>query len=309
MIPSQDAILLLTFGAPETSADIEPFLAHVARSRRIPAARLKDVARHYGAIGGRSPLNDITRRQAEGLRQQLAASGAPARVYIGQRHWHPWIEDTLRQMREDGVHEATAIILAPHHCEASVDRYWQAVAEARAKIGATAPLIRFIGDWHDHPLFIEAIADRVNALWCDWTAERRRRVCCIFTAHSIPARMAEESPYTRQLARTAALVSARLGIHDWTLAYSSRSGDPQEAWLEPDVCGIMAPLAERHVQDVLLIPIGFVADHVEVLYDLDIEARQMAESVGIRLHRAPTVGDHPAFLRMLAQLVQPQVAS
>ncbi len=293
-----DAIFFVSFGGPDKSADILPFLETVTRGRGIPRERVIAVAAHYEHIGGRSPINEITRRQAEALRAVLAKAGDRRPVYLGQRNWHPFLEETLAKMRDDGVRRATGFITAPYRSEASLERYVQAVEAARAKLGAGAPLIEFVEPWFDHPSFVDAIAARVREKECPVGAE------WVFTAHSIPCGMAKESTYVSELRETASLVAARLGIKDWRLVFTSRSGDPRSAWLEPDICKVIAADAARGVRDLILIPVGFVADHVEVLYDLDVEAKAAADAAGVRLHRCETVGDHPAFIAMIADVVR-----
>jgi len=300
---SVDAILFVSFGGPDKPEDILPFLEIVTRGRGIPRERLAGVAEHYQHIGGRSPINEITRRQAEALRGVLAKAGDRRPVYLGQRNWHPFLEETLTKMRDGGVRRATGFITAPYRSEASLERYVQAVEAAREKIGAGAPVIEFVEPWFDHPSFIDAIAARVREKEYPAGAE------WVFTAHSIPCAMAKESAYVSELRETASLVAAKLGIKDWRLAYTSRSGDPRSAWLEPDISKVIAADAVRGVRDMVLIPIGFVADHVEVLYDLDVEAKAAADAAGVRLHRCETVGEHPAFITMIADVVSPDSAT
>lgn len=295
-----DAVLFVSFGGPDKPEDIVPFLEIVTRGRGIPRERLDGVAEHYRHIGGRSPINEITRRQAEALRGALAKAGDRRPVYLGQRNWHPFLEETLARMRDDGVRRATGFITAPYRCEASLERYVEAVEAARAKVGAGAPEVEFVGPWFDHPSFIEAIAARAREKGFPAGAE------WVFTAHSIPCAMAKESAYVSELRETAALVAAKLGLRSWRLAYTSRSGDPRSAWLEPDISKVIAAGGAR---DMVLIPIGFVADHVEVLYDLDVEAKAAADAAGVRLHRCETVGEHPSFIAMIADVLSPGAPS
>jgi ferrochelatase len=293
-----DAVLFVSFGGPDKPEDIMPFLEIVTRGRGIPRERLAGVAEHYAHIGGRSPINEITRRQAEALRGVLAKAGDRRPVYLGQRNWHPFLEETLARMRDDGARRATGFVTAAYRSEASLERYVAAVEAARAKVGAGAPEVDFVGPWFDHPSFIDAIVSRVREKEFPAGAE------WVFTAHSIPCAMAKESAYVAELRETASLVAAKLGLKSWRLAYTSRSGDPRSAWLEPDVSKVIAADAARGVRDMVLIPIGFVADHVEVLYDLDVEAKAAADAAGVRLHRSETVGDHPSFIAMIADLVR-----
>jgi protoporphyrin/coproporphyrin ferrochelatase len=295
-----DAVLLIAFGGPTRPEEIRPFLDNVTRGRRIPPDRLEEVAHHYERIGGRSPLNELTFRQADGLRRLLGRTP----VYVGMRNWQPYIADTIARMALDGVRRATGIILAPHANESSRERYMEAVDQGRAALGPRAAAIDYIGSWHVHPLFVEAIAERVRAALGGLPAGAR----VVFTAHSIPLAAAERSPYATELDATARAVASRLGEPPWELAYQSRSGSPRDPWLEPDVNATLRRLAAERAPGVVVAPIGFVCGHVEVLYDLDVEARATAASVELPFARAGTVNDHPLFLRMLAELVQERAA-
>jgi ferrochelatase len=308
------AVFYIGFGGPEKREDIVPFLELVTRGRGIPKERLKEVAHHYEVIGGKSPINEITQRQAKAL-SKLAAQP----VYLGNRNWHPFLEDTLRKMAQDGIKQAIGFPTAAYRCEASWERYLKAVEDARKRVGGSAPVITYTEPWFDHPLFIEAIAARViETRQRDKETEGKSAalprsprpsvslsdMAWIFTAHSIPLPMANDSHYVQELNRTAELVAKKLGQKTWTLAYTSRSGAPTDPWLEPDVCVEIRAQAKRGVREVLAIPIGFVADHVEVLYDLDVEAKAAAQEAGVTLHRAQTVGDHPLFIQMIADIVR-----
>ncbi len=295
-----DAVLLIAFGGPTRPEEIRPFLDNVTRGRRIPPERLEEVAHHYELIGGRSPLNALTFRQADGLRRLLGRTP----VYVGMRNWEPYIAGTLGQMALDGVRRAVGVILAPHANEASRERYVEAVDEGRGALGVRAPVIDYVGSWHTHPLFVEAVAEQVRAALAALPAGAR----VVFTAHSIPVAAAQRSPYAAELEATARAVAARLDGAAWELAYQSRSGSPRDPWLEPDVNATLRRLAEERVPGVAVAPIGFVCDHVEVLYDLDVEARATATDLGLPFARAATVNDHPLFIRMLAELVRERAA-
>jgi len=302
---SYDAVFFIGFGGPEKREDVMPFLELVTRGRGIPAERLREVAHHYEEIGGVSPINAITNQQAEGLRMALAKTHTPWPVYVGNRNWHPFLEDTLRRMTAEGIKRAVGFVTAAYRCEASWERYLKAVEQARQRIGVSAPVIEYVHPWFDHPLFIDAIAARVNHVLAPLSGRPlAHKVSWIFTAHSIPVPMAEQSRYVQELTRTAELVAQKFGQKKWVLAYTSRSGAPSDPWLEPDVCKEIRAQAERGVRDVLAIPIGFLADHVEVLFDLDVEARQAAREAGVTLHRAQTVGDHPLFVQMIADVTR-----
>ena len=259
----------------------------------MPPARLEEVAHHYEEIGGRSPLNKLTFRQAAALE---VACGLP--VHVGMRNWAPYIADTLARMADAGVRRAVGVVLSPHANEASRERYVDAVEAGRAALGSRAPEIAWVGEWHRHPRFVAAIGARIREAAGDVLGRAR----LVFTAHSVP--VATAGPYVTQLEETAAAVAASLRSAGWLLAYQSRSGPPHEPWLEPDVNDVLRELARAGVRDVVIAPIGFVCDHVEVLYDLDVEARATAEAAGIRLVRAATVNDHPEFVAMLTELVR-----
>lgn len=298
-----DSVLLVAFGGPERPEDIRPFLLTVAVGRPIPAERLEEVAHHYEVIGGRSPLNDLTRRQADALRGALAARGAALPVWVGMRNWHPYLHETLALMKDRGRRRALGVILSSLQTEASWARYVEDVAAAREKVGPDAPEVVFAPPWSDHPRFLDAMADRARAALDAVEAGRRGAARLVFTAHSVPVAMAAGSPYTAQFAAAGRAIAARLGRAEWTLAYQSRSGSPRDAWLEPDVGDAIRTLGREGVRDVVVVPVGFVCDHVEVLYDLDVEARRVAEGAGMGFHRAGAPNDHPEFIAMLADLV------
>ncbi|HTY76867.1 MAG TPA: ferrochelatase [Candidatus Bathyarchaeia archaeon] len=299
-----DAVLLIAFGGPEKREDIRPFLEIVTAGRRIPAARLDEVAHHYELMGGRSPLNELTARQAEALRQALRRQGRTAAVYVGMRNWHPFLHETLAEMRDRGHRRALGIILSSFQTEASWERYVADVRAARDRVGAGVPEIAFAPPWADHPLFIDAMVARAGDALGEVPASARAAALLLFTAHSVPVAMAKDSPYTRQLETAARAIAARLGHARWQVAYQSRSGSPADPWLEPDIGDVLQGLDAGTTADVVVAPIGFVCDHVEVLYDLDVEARAVAARKGVRFHRAAAANDHPAFVAMLADLVE-----
>lgn len=318
-----DAVFFIGFGGPEKKEDIRPFLEIVTKGRPIPPARIEEVVHHYEVIGGKSPINEITNAQADGLRRELKAAGQAWPVYVGNRNWHPFIEESLRKMKADGVKRAIGFYTAAHRSEASLERYLNAVETAREKIGEGAPVIDLVGPWFDHPLFIEAICERIKELNVVTPAARKPGsivmdpplttagddIGWVFTAHSIPCCMAKDSTYVMELQKTAALVAERFGNPPWTLAYSSRSGRPTDPWLEPDICDLIRARAEQGQKHLLIIPIGFIADHVEILFDLDVEAKEAAQEVGVSIYRAKSVGDHPVFCRMIADVVQKRAAA
>jgi ferrochelatase len=295
-----DAVLLLAFGGPTRPEEIRPFLANVTRGRAIPPERLETVAHHYELIGGRSPLNTLTFQQADALRHALGAMP----VHVGMRHWAPYVADTIAEMTLAGVRRVVGIVLSPHANEASRDRYVEEVDAARAHAGPRAPEVVYPASWHVHPGFVEAMTDRLQTALAEIAAERRAAAHVVFTAHSIPVASANASPYVQELQATATAVATVSGVVHWDVAYQSRSGNPREPWLEPDVNDRLRALAAAGVRDVVVAPIGFVCDHVEVLYDLDVEARATATGLGLGFVRAGTANDHPAFIAMLTDVVR-----
>lgn len=308
MVP-YDAVLLIAFGGPDRMPDVRPFLVNVLRGRQVPAERVQEVVRHYEVFDGHSPLTELTVRQAEALRADLRARGPALPVYVGMRNWTPYLHETLAQMRSAGIRRALGIVMAPHRSYSSWGQYQENVAEARARVGADAPEVDYLGPWFDHPGFIEAQADRVADARAAIPVAQRPETPVIFTAHSIPEAMAARSPYVEQLTTSARLVAARLGHPRWAVAYQSRSGDPRTPWLGPDVTEAVRELGRQHARAVVVVPIGFVCDHIEVLYDLDTDARAAARGAGVDFHRARTVMDHPAFIRMLGDLVRARGAT
>lgn len=298
------AVILIGFGGPQSLAEIRPFLDRVTAGRPIPRERYEEVVHHYEVIGGRSPFNEITERQAAALRERLAHEGVNVPVVVGMRNTPPWLEDTLRDLGRNGVRRAIGFVLAAHRCEASWDRYLRNVDEARERIGASAPMVDYVGEWHAHPLFIEAAADRVADALARLEPAARESAQLIFTAHSIPAAMAAASPYVEQLRESARLITERLERREWTLAFQSRSGNPRDPWLEPDVSDVLRGLKGRSKRQAAVIaPIGFICDHVEVLYDLDVEAARVAREEDVMMVRAATVGEHPRFIDMMAEMI------
>jgi protoporphyrin/coproporphyrin ferrochelatase len=298
-----DAVVLIAFGGPTARDEIRPFLANVTRGRGIVAERLEQVARHYERMpGGRSPLNDLTLAQARALGEALARRGALMEVRVGMRNWRPYLHETLAGLAGRGVRRCLGVIMSSLRCEASWDRYQQDVAQARARM-SDAPEVVFGPPWGRGPGFIEALVDRAGAALRALPEDGRRWTPLIFTAHSIPVAMADASPYVDDFTAVARAVATKLDHARWTLAYQSRSGRPEDSWLEPDVNTVIRSLARDGERNVVVVPVGFVCDHVEVLYDLDVEAAETARAHGLTLHRAATVGDHPAFIAGLADLV------
>jgi ferrochelatase len=297
-----DAVLMIGFGGPTRADQVRPFLDNVLRGRPIPRERYEEVVHHYDLLGGRSPYNDLTMRQAAALREELAKKGARVPVAVGMSKWEPYVADSIRALADGGARRVLGFIMAAHRSEASFERYQATVNDARAALGEAAPEVVYPQPWHDHPLFIAAVASRTREAYARLDEQERSRARLIFTAHSIPLAMAQAGPYVEQLTQSARMVAAELGIGSWQFAYQSRSGSPREAWLEPDIKDTLRSLDAKAA---VVVPIGFLCDHVEVLYDLDIEAAQIAREAGIRMERAPTVGDHPLFIEMMASIIAP----
>jgi protoporphyrin/coproporphyrin ferrochelatase len=299
-----DSVLIVSFGGPQGRDDIRPFLANVLRGRRVTPERIDEVAHHYELFNGVSPLTELTQRQADGLRERLVAAGHPLPVYVGMRNWHPYLTDTLKQMHADGARRAIGFIAAAHHSYSSCQQYRENVAsaqEALRKEGGHID-ITFVDSWFDHPQFIAAnashIRDAVNRL----PGNVREHARIVFTAHSIPKSMADASQYELQLSASCAAIAARVG-REWALVYQSRSGRPQDPWLEPDVCDYLRRQHAQGLAAAVICPVGFLCDHIEVLYDLDREAADVCMSIGLPMVRAAAVNDDPLFLDMMADVV------
>jgi ferrochelatase len=300
-----DAVLIVSFGGPQGLDDVRPFLANVLRGRRATPERVEEVARHYELFGGVSPITDLTRRQAAGLASRLAGAGHPLPVYIGMRNWHPFLADTMREMRTAGVRRAVGFIAAAQHSYSSCEQYRENVAAARAELRESGDDVdvTFTGSWFDHPLFIAANGAHVRDALQRLPEDLRGRARLVATAHSIPLPMAERSRYREQLHDTARLVARDAGMSDWVVVYQSRSGRPQDPWLEPDVCDYLRTERARGLRAAVIAPVGFVCDHIEVLYDLDTEAARVCRDIGLPMARADAVNDDPRFLDMMADVV------
>jgi protoporphyrin/coproporphyrin ferrochelatase len=279
-----DALIVVSFGGPEKHEDVIPFLENVLRGRNVPRERMLEVAGHYYHFDGRSPINDQNRELVSALR---AASGMP--VYWGNRNWHPFLADTVRQMRDDGVRRAIAFITSAFGSYSGCRQYIEDLQRATKEV-ANAPRIDKIPPFAGNDAFIEAMIDRVRAAMAQLPHGR-----LIFTAHSVPVSMAQSSPYVQQLETACARVAAGVGRAEWKLVYQSRSGPPGQPWLEPDICDFL----RAHPADTIIAPIGFLSDHMEVLYDLDTEARALCDQLGIKMVRAGTAETHPAMIRMI----------
>jgi ferrochelatase len=305
-----DAFVLLSFGGPEKPDDVMPFLRNVVRGRGVPDARLAEVAEHYYHFGGVSPINQQCRDLLAAVSADFSANGIDLPAYWGNRNWHPMLADTVARMRDDGITDALGFATSAYGGYSSCKQYWEDIAQARAKVGPGAPRISKLRQFHDHPGFVGPHSSAVEAALATLDPARRATTRLVFTAHSIPSSMAETAGptggrYTAQLNETAGLVHAAAAADlPWDLVWQSRSGPPQVPWLEPDINDHLTALAEKGVTDVVVSPIGFVSDHLEVIWDLDNEAAETAKALGLGYARAATPGTDPRFVTMIRELVQ-----
>ncbi len=303
MTQPYDALLLVSFGGPEGMDDVMPFLENVLRGRNVPPERMRAVAHHYELFGGVSPINGQNRNLIAALQEELEAKGPRLPIYWGNRNWHPMLADTLKQMRDDGVRRALAFFTSAYSSYSGCRQYRENIEQAREAIGANAPQVEKLRAYYNHPGFIEPNVENLCAALNHIPAERRADARIAFTAHSIPMAMAASCEYEAQLTETCRLVAEGAGHDKWRLVFQSRSGPPAQPWLEPDICDYLIQLKESGATDVVIAPVGFVSDHMEVLYDLDTEARQLADKIGLNMIRAATVGTHPGFISMIRELM------
>lgn len=304
MTEPYDALLLVSFGGPEGPADVMPFLERVTRGRGVPRSRLEEVAAHYHHFGGRSPINERCRELVEALRVELGTHGIDMPVYWGNRFWDPLLPSVLKRMADDGIRRALAFVTSAYGSYSGCRAYLEDIETARREVGPGAPAVDKLRVFFDHPGFVAAVSDRVREAMARLGPEAGSTARPVFTAHSVPLSMARGGPYVDQLRETCRLVAEETGLGDWDLVWQSRSGPPQVPWLEPDILDHLRALAQEGVAEVVLVPVGFVSDHMEVVYDLDYEAAALARSLGIRLERAGTAGTHPRFVQMVRRLVE-----
>jgi ferrochelatase len=299
-----DAILVVSFGGPESREDVIPFLENVLRGRNVPRERMLAVAEHYYHFDGKSPINQQTRDLISALKSELTQHGAKLPVYWGNRNWHPLLADTLRQMKHDGIRRALAFVTSAYSSYSGCRQYREDIARAQGEVGPEAPQIDKLRAFFNHPGFIDATEARLREALAEVPVSEQQNIQMVYTAHSIPLSMANTSDYVRQLQEVRKLVSGRLGVSNHALVYQSRSGAPGQPWLEPDVLDYLREVKERNLASaVVLAPISFVSDHMEVLYDLDIEAQQLCDSLSLPMVRAKTVGVHPNFVAMIRELI------
>ncbi|HEU5363184.1 MAG TPA: ferrochelatase [Gaiellaceae bacterium] len=294
-----DAVLVVSFGGPEGPDDVLPFLENVTRGRGIPRERLLEVAHHYERFGGVSPINAQNRALIAALEPELRAHGIDLPVYFGNRNWHPLLPDTLRSMRDDGVRNALAFLTSAYSSYSGCRQYRENLYDAQQEVGPDAPAVSRLRMLYNHPGFVAANADHLR----EALAGVPEGSHVAFTAHSIPLAMARNCAYETQLRETARLVAAEVGAGDWEVVYQSRSGSPNVPWLEPDIGDHLERLRADGAPGVVAAPIGFVSDHLEVLYDLDVEAREQAAELGLPFARARTAGTHPAFVGAIREAI------
>ena len=299
--PAAIGVLLMAYGSPNSPEDVEPYYTHIRGGRRPMPEAIEGLRERYKKIGGRSPLLEITRSQARALEERLNATGQRFRVYIGMKHWHPFIAETVHQMAADGIGRAVALALAPHYSRMSIGSYIEAVQAACQ--GLQAPIeFSFIESWNDHPLFLRAVAEKIERALLQLPAQERPQVPVVFTAHSLPERiLSGGDPYPQELQETCQLLVRQLGITHWRFAYQS-AGHTSEKWLGPDVKDMLLQLAGEQHRRILICPIGFVSDHLEVLYDIDVECVELAQSKGLQIMRTESLNASPAFIEALEVL-------
>jgi protoporphyrin/coproporphyrin ferrochelatase len=299
-----DALLVVSFGGPESREDVIPFLENVLRGRNVPRERMLAVAEHYYHFDGKSPINQQTRDLIAAVQTELKQHGPELPVYWGNRNWHPMLPDTLREMKKDGVRRALAFVTSAFSSYSGCRQYREDIALAQNEVAPDALEIDKLRVFFNHPGFIEATEDRLRHALQEVPTKARQSVQVVYTAHSIPLSMADTCDYVEQLEEVRRLVSGRLGISHDALVYQSRSGAPGQPWLEPDILDYLREIKTRNLATaVVLAPVSFISDHMEVLYDLDIEARQLCESLSLPMVRGKTVGVHPKFISMIRELI------
>ena len=302
-----DALLVVSFGGPEGMDDVLPFLENVLRGRNVPRDRMLSVAKHYELFGGISPINEQNRKLIAALKDELDSHGPQLPIYFGNRNWHPMLTDTMKRMTEDGITNALAFVTSAYSSYSSCRQYREDIQRACEAVGDKAPRTEKLRPFYNHPNFIEANAQNVQRAFEQVPDEKRANTAVVFTAHSIPASMAVNCDYEHQLRETARLVAERVAMSNWRLAFQSRSGPPTVPWLEPDICDALRELRAEGKTDVVISPIGFVSDHMEIVYDLDTEAVALCREIGLNMIRAATAGTHPLFISMIRDLMMERI--
>jgi len=299
-----EALLVVSFGGPESNEEVIPFLENVLRGKNVPRERMLAVAEHYYHFGGKSPINEQNRQLIYALQAELDRYGPKLRIYWGNRNWHPLLPDTLQQMKQDGIRRALAFMTSAFSSYSGCRQYRENVVQAQAQVGLGAPDVDKLRVFYNHPGFIHAMADRVRTALETLPDAARDRALVIYSAHSIPVSMAQTSNYGKQLEESCGLVSAVLGRKGDRLVFQSRSGPPTQPWLEPDILDFLRQVKRENLASgVVIAPIGFISDHMEVLYDLDTEAAQLCAELQLPMVRGGTVGTHPKFVSMIRELI------
>lgn len=304
---SYDALLIMSFGGPDGPQDVMPFLDNVLRGKNVPEERKREVAHHYDQFGGISPINAQNRQLQAALEVELERRGIRLPIHLANRNWHPFVADVVRELRDAGVNRFLSLVTSGFSCYSGCRQYREDIARALAALGPNAPASDKIRVWYNHPLFIEVWARHWRQALQRLPAESRGGAITLFTAHSIPAAMAAGCAYEAQLQEAARLTAEAAGVPAWKLVYQSRSGPPSQPWLEPDVGVAIRDAHARGASAIVLAPIGFISDHMEVLYDLDHEAKDLGAELGIPMVRASTPGTHPLFVQMLGELIAERV--
>lgn len=295
-------VLLMAYGTPDGPDEVEAYYTHIRGGRTPSPAAVERLQKRYQLVGGRTPLLDITNVVAANVERVLSESGDAHRVYVGMKHWHPFIGDVMPRIVEDGITELVAIALAPHYSRLSIGGYQTAVRDALSRLGDDRINVSFVDNWHLHSQFIELIAGRVKESMGMWAPAERAQVVTVFSAHSLPERIRDwNDPYERQLLESSHAVAERAGLDNWRFAWQS-AGETGEAWLGPDICDVIESLRHDGARNVLSVPIGFVSDHLEIFYDIDHEARARAETLGMTLRRTPMPNADVDFVRLLAAI-------
>ncbi|MGF1505738.1 MAG: ferrochelatase [Chloroflexi bacterium] len=297
-----DAIIVVSFGGPEGVDEVVPFLRNVTEGRNIPEERLKEVGEHYYMLEGVSPINNQNRALIDALQADMAEHGIELPVYFGNRNWHPMLPDTLQQMADDGVKKALAFFTSAYSSYSGCRQYREDIYRAQQQVEGSAPEVLLTRKFYNHPKWIEVNVERIRDALAELGDQEGVHVA--FTVHSIPLKMAQGCMYVQQITETMRLIAEELGLNDYDLVYQSRSGPPRVPWLEPDINDHLEAAAERGVKDVVIAPIGFISDHMEVIFDLDTEARQTCDALGMRMARAGTAGTHPVFVSMIRELIE-----
>lgn len=303
MIEPYDALLVVSFGGPEAVDEVLPFLQNVLRGRDVLPERMRTVALRYEQFGGVSPINSQNRTLIAALEKELETRGPRLPVYWGNRNWHPLLPYTLRKMKEDGVKNALAFFTSAYSSYSGCRQYREDIMRAQLEIGSEAPRVEKLRAFYNHPGFIEPNIKSLESALNQIPEERRKLAQIAFTAHSIPVSMAASCEYEAQLLETCGLVAQGARHDRWRLVFQSRSGSPAQPWLEPDICDYLKELKAAGTTDVVISPVGFVSDHMEVIYDLDTEARALCEEICLNMVRASTVGAHPEFVSMIRELI------